>query len=387
MEYDKPCGLERRNPGHGWSSPILARGKIYFTTAVSATAPGEYSLRALCVDAKTGKIVWDKEVFREDSSWSPGIHGKNSHASSTPIAEGDRIYVHFGHEGTACLDLDGNKVWENRKFRYTPIHGNGGSPAIVGDILFFSCDAGSDPFVVALDKKTGDLRWKQARVTPAKRKFSFSTPGLLTVNGRTEIISPGSGAVIAYDPVDGHEFWRARYGEGYSVVPCPVFGQGMTFIGTGFDQAKVIAVRYDGSGDVTDSNIAWTLTKGAPHTASMIVDGNELYMVSDAGIASCVDAKKGSVVWSERLSGGFSSSPVLAEGRLYFINEEGNSFVVKAGRTFQLLSKNELGEKTLASPAVDDGALFIRTDGHLWRLGGSESTRARAASGGTPPGI
>jgi outer membrane protein assembly factor BamB len=373
--------------GTGWSTPILWHHRIYLTTALPGGATGEYSLRALCFDSETGKTIWDKEVFKEDASWSPGIHSKNSHASSSPVVDGDRIYFHFGHLGTACFDLEGTKQWENRTLRYTPVHGNGGSPVVVGDILFFSCDGASDPFVAALDKKTGELKWKEARVTPASRKFSFSTPGLIQVNGKTQIISPGSGAVIAYDPANGQEIWRARYGQGYSVVPLPLFGHGMTYIGTGFDQAKVIAVKYDGTGDVTDTNVVWTVSKGAPHTPSMILDGDELYMVSDAGVASCVDAKTGAVAWSERLGGGYSSSPVLVENRLYFINEEGLATVLKTGRTFEVLAKNDLAERTLASPAVDDGTLFIRTGGHLWRIGNAsvESGKQRADAGSSKP--
>ena len=368
--------------GTGWSSPVVWHHRIYLTTAAPGNGPGEYSLRGLCIDSETGKTIWDKEVFREDASFSPGIHSKNSHASASAVIDGDRVYFHFGHLGTACFDLEGNKKWENRSFKYTPIHGNGGSPVVVGDILFFSCDGGSDPFVVALDKMTGELKWKQVRETPATRKFSFSTPGLIEVNGKTQIISPGSGAVIAYDPADGHELWRARYGQGYSVVPLPVFGHGMTYIGTGFDQAKVIAVRYNGTGDVTDTHIAWTVSKGAPHTPSLLLDGGELYMVSDAGVAACVDAESGAAVWSERLGGGYSASPVLVEKRLYFINEEGLATVIKAGRTFEVVAKNDLAEKTLASPAVDDGTLFIRTASHLWRIGAGVGGRARADAGG-----
>jgi outer membrane protein assembly factor BamB len=187
--------------------------------------------------------------------------------------------------------------------------------------------------------------------------------------GKRQVISPGSGAVCAYDPKTGAELWRVRYGEGYSVVPRPVLADGMLFLASGYDRPVLHAIRTGGVGDVTDTHVAWTLAKGAPNTPSMVVVGDLLYCVSDSGIASAVEAKTGTVVWSERLGGDFSASIVYADGRLYFQNESGVGFVVKPGRTFELLSKNDLGERTLASYAVDDGALFIRTAGHLYRIG------------------
>ncbi|MCW5557799.1 MAG: PQQ-binding-like beta-propeller repeat protein [Verrucomicrobiae bacterium] len=353
-------------PGGGWSSPVIAGGRVYLTTAVEED--GSRSLRALAVDAADGKILWDREVFRPEGS--PGIHGKNSHASATPLFRDGKLYVHFGHQGTAALDRDGNVLWRQTSLKYPPVHGNGGSPVWAEGALIFSCDGGSDPFVVALDAGTGEVRWKTERVTPAQKKFSFSTPLLITNDGRSEIISPGSGAVCAYDPRDGRELWRVRYGEGYSVVPRPVFGHGLLFLGSGYDRPVVYAVRPAGaSGDATDTAVAWTVARGAPNTPSLLLDGDELYWVSDAGVASCVDPKTGKSFWSERLGGGFSASPILADGRLLFINEEGTAFVVARGREFHLLAKNELGERTLASPAVADGALFLRTDTQLRRIG------------------
>lgn len=356
-------------PGNGWSSPVVSEGRIYLTTAVTEGENPGRSLRLLCLDAQTGGILWNQEVFHPETP-GPGIHGKNSHASPTPLVREGRIYVHFGHQGTAALDREGRVLWRQTSLAYPPVHGNGGSPIWVDGLLVFSCDGGSDPFVVALDPVTGDVRWKTPRVTPAQKKFSFSTPLVITNAGRTEIISPGSGAVCAYDPKDGRELWRVRYGEGYSVVPRPVTGHGLVFLASGYDRPVVYAIRPAGvSGDATDSAVVWTAPRGAPNTPSMILHGDELYWVSDAGVASCVDARTGQVHWNERLGGGFSASPIFADGRLYFQNEEGVGFVVEAGKTFRLLARNELGERTLASPAVSDGALFIRTEGHLYRIG------------------
>lgn len=355
-------------PGAGWSSPVLVAGRLYFTTAVSAGDEANLSLRVLCLDAADGRTYWDTEIFTPTRLGSR--HGKNGFASPTPIARDGRLYVHFGHLGTACLDLAGKVLWRQADLGYSPVHGNGGSPALVGDRLIFSCDGAENPFVVALDAKSGKKLWQTVRDTPAKRKFSFSTPLAIEVDGRPQVISPGSGAVCAYDPADGRELWRARYGEGYSVITRPVFGHGLLFVSSSYDRPVVYAVRPAGAqGDVTDSHVAWTHAKGAPNTPSTILVGEELYFVSDAGIATAVEAKTGKVHWSERLGGDFSASPVFADGRLYFQNETGTGYVVKPGQTFELLAKNDLGERTLASYAVDDGALFIRGEKHLFRIG------------------
>ena len=351
-------------PGKGWSSPALHKGRLYLTT--SEEVGSDLSLRALCNDAASGKPLWATEVFL-----TPPVrhHAKNSQASPTAIVEGDRIYVHFGHYGTACLDLAGKVIWKQTDLKYAPVHGNGGSPILVGNALIFSCDGGTDPFVVALDKASGKVLWKVKRETTAKKNFSFTTPTLITVKGQQQLITPGSGVVCALDPKTGAELWRCRYGEGYSVIPKPVFGHGMIFLSSGYDKPVLHAIRADGKGDVTDTHIAWKLEKGAPHTPSPLLVGNELYVVSDAGIASCLDAKTGAVHWSERAGGNYSASPLFADGKIWLQNETGTGVVLKPGKTFEKLAENALGEKTLASYAVTDGALFIRTETSLYRIG------------------
>jgi outer membrane protein assembly factor BamB len=354
-------------PGLGWSSPVLRGSRLYITTAVMAEENSNPSLRALCLDATRGKILWDTEVFAH--SGSTKIHNKNSHASPTPVLEGDRLYVHFGHQGTACLDLDGKVLWRNTTLKYSPVHGSGGSPILVDEALIFSGDGASEPFVAALNKKTGQLLWKTARTVDAKKKFSFSTPLAIHANGRSQVISPSSGAVYAYDPKDGRELWRVRYDEGFSVVPRPVFGHGLLFISTSFESPEVLAIRPDGQGDVTATHVVWKLAKGAPKTPSMLLVGDELYFFSDSGIATCVDAKTGTVHWTERVGGNYSASPVFVDGRIYLQNEEGIGVVLAPGKTFHELARNALGERTLASCAVTDGALFIRTESKLYRVG------------------
>jgi len=200
--------------------------------------------------------------------------------------------------------------------------------------------------------------WKFSRNTDAKKKFSFSTP--LIVNG--QVITVGSGGVFALDPKTGKEFWHVPFTEGYSVVPRPVFGHGLIFLSTGFDRPVVMALRPS----ATKAEVVWSLNRGAPNTPSLLLAGDELYMVSDAGIASCVDARTGNVHWQERVGGNYSASPVYADGKIYLQSEEGKGVVLKTGKEFQKIAENPLDEKTLASYAVADGTLYIRSAEHLY---------------------
>ena len=355
-------------PGSGWSSPVVSRGQVFLTTALPGNDGGP-SLHALAFDAANGRPLWDVEVFTSTETKPRQMHSKNSQASPTPVVEGDRLWVHFGHHGIACLDRTGKILWRNISLGYAPEHGNGSSPILVDDKVIFNADGSSEPFVAALNKNTGEVVWKFARNVSVNQKFSFSTPLVITVNDKKQIISPGSGAVSALDPKDGHEIWRVRYGGGYSVVPRPVYGQGLVFIATGFNRADILAIRPDGQGDVTESHIAWRTTRGAPLTPSLLVHGEELYAIADNGVASCFDAKTGKVHWQERIGGNYSASPIAAEGRLYLQSEAGLATVLKLGQTFEKLAENDLEERTLSSYAVADDALFIRTAEHLYRIG------------------
>jgi outer membrane protein assembly factor BamB len=365
---DKNIAWKQAIPGKGWSSPIVAGGRVYLTTAVPVKDSNDLSLEALCLDAANGAILWEKEVFRQDGKKSPPIHAKNSHASPTALICGERLFVHFGHQGTACLNLKGEVIWKNTSLPYAPVHGNGGSPILVDDLLVFNCDGGDQRFVAALDVADGKVRWKTDRTVETDRNFSFGTPLLVEVNGRKQIISPGSGGVTAYDPANGKEIWWVRY-SGYSVIPRPVYGHGLVLVCTGYDRPSLLAIRADGKGDVTNTHVVWKTNKAVPHAPSPLLVGEELYTVSDSGQACCRDARTGQVHWQERLGGSYSASPLWAGGKLYFQSEQGNTAVVRAAKQFSLVAKNALGERSLASPAAADGALFIRTDQHLYRIG------------------
>lgn len=351
-------------PGKGWSSPVIKGDQIILTTA-DAEGNG-LSLRVLSVSAKTGKIGWNTKIFATEAVKH---HKKNSDASPTPIIEGDRIYAHFGHYGTASLDLKGKVLWKQTSLNYPPVHGNGGSPALVDNALIYSGDGSSDPFIAALDKRTGKVLWKVPRQTDAKKKFSFCTPLVIEVKGKKQVISPGSGVVCALDPKDGHEIWRVRYGEGYSVVPRPIFGHGLLFLSSGFDKAVIYAIKPDGKGDVTDTHVAWTIDRGAPKTPSLLLVGDEVYAVADNGIALCADARTGQIHWQERVGGDYSASPIYADGRIYLQNETGMGVVLQPGKQFKKLAENNLGEATLASYAVDGSSLIIRGENNLFRIG------------------
>lgn len=354
--------------GVGWSSPVVAGGRAWVTTAIDSGNPGRgpvsASLRVLAFDVATGREVVNVELFRlRDTGY---IHPKNSRASPTPVLEGDRVYVHFGAEGTAALTASGEIVWKTQ-LPYESQHGSGGSPIVFGDLLIVSCDGNNiEAFVAALDKHTGRIRWKTSRRKPADQ--AYSTPLVIRAGDRDQVVSVGAYRAAAYDPLTGREIWRVGYPDGFSNVPRPVFGHGLVYIATGFNEPTLIAVRADGQGDVTRTHIVWTLERGVPFTPSPLLVGDELYVLSDIGILSCLDARTGATIWQARIGGNYSASPVFADGRMYFQSEEGVVTVVAPGKAFRLLATSRLDGGMLASMAVSDGSIFIRTETHLYRI-------------------
>lgn len=346
-------------PGSGWSSPSIAGDRIWLTAATERGA----SLRVLAVDAATGKIALDKEVIRVKDQ-GPGIHGKNSFASPTAIVSGDKVYLHFGFYGTACVNTNGEVLWR-QTLKYEPQHGPGGSPALFEDMLIISCDGFDAQYVVALDAATGKVRWKTPR---GKGNQAYTTPLVIDVEGRQQVISPGAHHAYAYDPKTGKELWYIEYGSGFSNVPRAVYAHGLVYICSGFFEPVLFAVRPDGKGNVTKSHVAWSHKRAVPLTPSPVVVGDEIYIVSDNGIGTCLDAKTGEVRWTQRIGGNHSASPLAADGRVYFLSEEGECTVIAPGKGYKELARNAIGERTLASLAVSGKALYLRGERSLYRL-------------------
>lgn len=370
---DQNVVWKRAIDGLAWSSPVVLGDRIYLTTSV---ADGEelgpdQALRALCLDAESGSVQWDVKVFKQSMTGTSKdkVHKKNSHASATPITDGKHLFVHFGVHGTACLTLDGQTVWTNQDFTFAPVHGNGGSPVLIDGLLVFSCDGGDVGFIAALDQATGKVRWKTDRTAAQlKKKFAFSTPLIITVDDRQQIVSQGAGAVYGYDPKDGRVIWKVDYEDGYSVVPRPVFAHGLLYVSSGFDRAKLLAIDPSGKDDITSTNIRWTLTKAVSKTPSPLVVGDELYLVSDDGVLTCVDAKSGDIHYQERLGGNYSASPLFADGKVYVQAEDGEGIVIRPGTEFEELGRNKLEGRTFASYSVYASSLLIRNEKHLYRI-------------------
>ena len=358
-------------PGKGWSTPIVDRGRVFLTTAVpsSETPPARQSLRAVCLDAASGETLWDKELFSKDMTAAKS-HTKNSFASPSAITDGRHVYFHFGPDGTAAVDRDGTTVWSQNSLHYDPQHGAGSSPILVGNALAFTADGVADPFIAALDSRTGVLAWKTARPEMPDPKWSFCTPLLIDAGGRRQIVSPAGHMVCSYDADSGRELWRVRYPNKWSVVPRPVFSHGLVFVCTGYDgPAELLAIRPDGAGDVTDTHVAWRTDDNIPHNPSPVVVGDAIYLVADNGIASCRDAATGALRWRHRLGGNFSSSLVSAGGTLWIVSEQGVCTAFAADPAgYRELGTGDMGEQVLASLAPAEGAFFLRTEGHLYRI-------------------
>lgn len=355
--------------GLGWSSPAIQGDQIWMTSAVD----NGKTLHAIALDRATGKPLHNVTVFELAD---PGpVHSKNSHASPTPLIEGDRVYVHYGAHGTACLKTDGTVVWKTQDLKHDHRHGPGGSPVIFEDLLILNCDGSDVQFVVALDKNTGEIRWKKKREHIGEDRLTgksnvpmaYTTPLLTEINGTIQLLSSGADSIVSYNPRNGEEYWWFRY-DGYSNVPRPVVGKGLVFISSGYDRPEFYAVKVDGTGDVTESHLGWNMKKAAPLNPSPLLVGDELYLVSDNGIATCLDAVSGTQHWQERIGGNFSASPTFADGRIYLLDEEGKTTVIAPGKKYEVLATNSLEGRTLATPAMVDQAIFLRTDTHLYRI-------------------
>lgn len=362
--------------GKAWSSPAIWGEQVWLTNANEAGT----ELSVLCLDKATGKILRNDILFRVANPQF--CHKFNSYASPTPVIEDGRIYVTFGSPGTACLDTATGKVlWERTDFVCNHFRGAGSSPIVWQDLVIMNFDGSDFQFVVALDKKTGKTVWKTDRSIDFKDlnaegkpeaegdwRKGFSTPHVAEIDGKPILFSSGAKAHYAYEPRTGKEIWRIEERESHSASTRPVIGDGLVYIPAGFGKAGLLAVKLGGHGLLGEDSVAWRLKKTVPNKPSVTLVGNSLFAVNDGGIAVCLDAKTGEVIWSERIGGNYSASPLFADGKIYACNEEGKVVVFAAERTFNKLAENQLADGFMASPAVSDKALYLRTKTALYRI-------------------
>lgn len=369
LEWSEKKNVRWKTPirGQGWSSPVVESDKIWLT---SATSKG-HEMFVLALDLASGEEILARTLFHNEEPEPK--NALNSYASPSPVIDEGRVYVHFGTYGTACLSTaSGATIWQRRDIRCDHMEGPGSSPVLVGDLLIFNVDGGDVQYVIALDKETGKTKWKTERsenlqqFVPDRRK-AYSTPIVLEVDGEQRLISSGARATVAYDPVSGKELWKLRH-EGFSMSSRPIAGSGLLFLNTGFMRPRLLAVRPDGEGDVTDDNVVWTCHRNVPTIPSPLHVGGRLYMVSDNGILTCLAAKTGKRLWRERLDGPHCASPVYAAGRIYFFDRDGRTVVVAPGPEYRELAVNELDDGFMASPAVVGNAFILRTRTHLYRI-------------------
>lgn len=361
-----------RLPGRGHSSPVVAGGKVWLTTALEE----ERSLRVLALDEKTGRIVHDVELFRP-AAWQAG-HDQNSYASPSPVADEERVCVHFGTYGSACLArADARVLWKASDLPQEHEVGPGSSPILWRDLFIVNCDGTDSAYVVARDKASGRIVWKTERRFLEKRepahKKAFSVPLVVTVNGEPQLISTGAAATTAYDPRTGREIWYLQH-EGYSNVPMPFLIGGTVVVNSGYAQPNLLAITLAGAmGDVVFSHLRWSYYGQVPANSTPLAfelpDGRQrIFMVADFGIASWVDGAAGKLVWRERVGGRFFASPLYADGRIYAFDFGGRTLVIEPGESYQLLAENQLDGKINATPAIAGRAIFLRTDAALYRL-------------------
>jgi outer membrane protein assembly factor BamB len=349
-------------PGNGNSSPIVWGDRIFVTTAYD----GGRRVSLLAYRRSDGRLLW--EAAAPTGRAGSGAHYKNGHASATPATDGERVYVSFGARGLFAFDFNGKLVWQRDLGPMDAYHGTAGSPLLLRDRIILYQDQYSGSFIAAFDTRTGRELWRTRR----NANVGWGTPIAIRAAGRDEVIVNSQQWVYSYDPASGKELWRCG-GTTYEVIPTPVVGYGLVFCSSG-RAGPTLAIKPGGSGDVTQTHLAWESPRGSPFVPSPILYGEQLYMVNDmASIVTSLGAQSGKVLWQGRLGvaqrEGFSASPVAVDGKVFFTNDDGDTFVLRAGTTFEILHVNRIGETTLASPALVDGRWYIRTNRNLYAIG------------------
>ena len=365
-------------PFRGWSAPVVMGGQVWLTTA---TEDGRDSF-AICVDAKTGKEVFNERVFHHDSPEPLGNGASmNSYATPSPAIEPGRVYVHFGSAGTACLDTKSGKVlWKRDDLPCRHYRGPSSSVVLFENLVILTFDGADLQYLAALDKQTGATVWKTNRsvawndetvpgpmAKDGDLRKAHSTPLLVTVGGKPQLLSSGAKAAYGYDPRTGQELWRVQYPD-WSGAPRPLFDNGMAFIVTGLTKKELWAVKTDGHGDVTETGVVWKLkTHIGKYASPLLVDGL-IYTAAEESFVTCLEAATGQTVWTERVGGKYAASPIYADGRIYLFDQDGTTTVIKPGRALEVLATNTLAAGFMASPAISGKALFLRTRTHLYRV-------------------
>ena len=359
-------------PGESWSSPIVHGDKVFVSTALD----GGVKCHVIGYDKKSGKEIWNTHVFDQVPLRK---EGKNSYATPTPATDGKLVYAVFGDGSIVALDSDGKVKWTWREFKFYSQHGLGASPLLHDDLLIMPFDHSSTgenkrvgwqlpwdkSFLIALDKNTGKQKWKTMR---GQSRIAHVTPNVMKHDGKTILVSGAGDVIQGYDIQTGERLWNV-YSQGEGVVPSIVVGEALIYSVSGYEKPTIRAVKPGGKGDVTETHIAWEQKKGVPALPSMIYKKPHLFAITEGGVATCMEAATGNIIWQERIGGNHSASPILAENRIYFTSEEGETTAIEAGSEFKILGRSKLNEKTQASPAVSDKTIFIRTAKNLYAIG------------------
>lgn len=365
--------------GRAWSTPAVADGEVWLTTA---SKDGK-KLSAVVVDFETGELVFDKVIFEVDKPQF--AHAFNSYASPSPVLDEAHVCLSFGSPGNACFERKTRKlVWSRRDLRCDHFRGAGSSPLLYRDLLILTMDGADVKYVIALDKRTGKTRWKTERSTAfgdldeatgkpkgdGDWRKGFSTPLLIEVAGKEQLVSPGAKAAFAYDPSTGEEIWTVRRGN-HSSASRTVYGHGLVFLNTGFARPDLLAIDPRGKGDVTETHVRWKLSRGVPKKPSPLLIGEHLYLVNDAGIASCVAAKSGKVAWRHRFDASFSASTIYADGRVLAASQDGDVVMFEATpKRFVSAGSARFKSGFMASPVAVGKSLLLRSKTHLYRITG-----------------
>lgn len=380
-------------PGRGHSSPIVWGNRIFVTTAVegdvvpgakavkhmagdkeflhpdSVGADRKHQFKVIALNRESGKIVW--EALAWEGTPYDNRHRKSSYAASTPATDGKMVYAFFGTEGLYAYDFNGKLEWKAQLGKLGTVGmGTGTSPILFNNLVIVQCDEdnGEASFIVALDKKTGKEVWR----SPRKIQVSWSTPLLVKTATRSELITSGTESVVSYDPATGKELWHHK-GVESNAIPSPVANNEMVFLVAGFPAKIAMAIKLGGKGDLTDTpNVPWKYAKGTAYVPSPILYGDYLYLTTDRGILTCIDAKTGEVKYEGGripIPATFTASPVAFEGKILMTSEDGDTFIVKAGPKHEVLGTNSIGEPVYASPAIADGRIFIRGEKNLYCIG------------------